>query len=120
MRKKGDHQQLTLGDMPMTAPYQRRDTSIMAARMVAPHLTKRRVTVLLTLVKAKLTVDEVEQQTGLPHQTCGPRMGELEDYGFVVDTGWRRLTRHGKPAIVWQMTPEGRAALNEYLARPLL
>lgn len=49
-----------------------------------------------------LTADELEVLTGLSHQTCSPRPGELRDLGVIEDSGMRRPTRSGRAAIVWR------------------
>lgn len=48
-----------------------------------------------------LTVDALEQRLQRSHQTVSARVNELRDRGWVVDSGIRRKTRSGRPAIVW-------------------
>jgi hypothetical protein len=63
-----------------------------------------------------LTDDEIAEQTGLYRYSAAPRRYELRDRGLVVDSGDRRLTPHGRRAIVWQITGLGRLALQEAVA----
>lgn len=51
-----------------------------------------------------LTCDELESQMGGRHQTISPRVNELRDNGWIVDSGERRRTRSGRRAIVWRPT----------------
>ena len=47
-----------------------------------------------------LTCDEVEVQTGLPHQTASARVNELAKAGAIIPGG-KRPTRSGRFAVVW-------------------
>jgi hypothetical protein len=51
-----------------------------------------------------LTTEQVERALGGKHQTVSPRVTELRDKGFIVDSGFRRLTASGRKAIVWTPT----------------
>lgn len=57
-----------------------------------------------------LTNDEMEAAIGGTHQTVSPRVHELAQAGRVVDTGKRRRSRSGKPAIVWRVAEQAIAA----------
>ncbi len=46
---------------------------------------------------------EIEAVTKARAQSVTPRRGELRDRGFIVDSGRRRLTPRGFPAIVWTL-----------------
>lgn len=48
-----------------------------------------------------LTVDALEQRLQGKHQTISARVNELRNAGWVIDSGIRRKTRSGRPAIVW-------------------
>jgi len=51
------------------------------------------------------TSDELEQRSGLPHQTVSPRLWELHHkLGLIVDSGRRRPTVRGRAAIVYVAT----------------
>lgn len=41
--------------------------------------------------------------------SAGNRRGELVTGGWVIDSGRRRPTRSGQPAVVWVLSAEGRA-----------
>lgn len=47
------------------------------------------------------TVDEVEHEMPMPHQTAGPRVSDLHRAGTLTLTGKTRLTRRGKPARIF-------------------
>jgi len=52
------------------------------------------------------TCDEIEERTGMKHQTVGPRLLELRKLGLVVadvkdGRAVTRKTRSGRPAVVW-------------------
>lgn len=51
---------------------------------------------------AGMTCDEVEEETGMIHQTASARVRELAQRGHIVDSGERRATRSGRAAIVWK------------------
>ena len=56
-----------------------------------------------------LTCDDVERRLDRSHQTISPRINELRDTGWIIDSGVRRKTRSGRAAIVWTPT---RAAID--------
>lgn len=63
---------------------------------------RRRVLDLLAAVGALgATDDELEVALGLPHQTASARRNGLVADGWVVDSGEKRNTRGGHPAVVW-------------------
>ena len=47
------------------------------------------------------TVDEVEHEMPMPHQTAGPRVSDLHRAGTLVVTAKTRKTRRGKRARVF-------------------
>jgi len=47
------------------------------------------------------TDDELHLTTGIALNSANKRRGELTQAGLVIDSGGRRLTRAGSPAIVW-------------------
>mgnify|MGYP001814868200 CR=1 FL=1 len=51
-----------------------------------------------------LTCDQIEQLVDGRHQTISARVNELRDKGWIMDSGNRRKTRSGRPAIVWKPT----------------
>jgi Fic family protein len=56
------------------------------------------------LVKAHpngLTADEIQALTGFPVNSVNPRVNELANDGWLIDTGKRRNTRYDRLATVW-------------------
>ena len=49
------------------------------------------------------TCDEIEQATGLLHQTASARMNDLVREGVITVTGHKRLTRRRRPADVYAL-----------------
>lgn len=47
------------------------------------------------------TVDEVEHEMPMPHQTAGPRVSDLHRAGTLVLSGKTRRTRRGRKARVF-------------------
>lgn len=58
------------------------------------------------------TDEELEIILDLRRPSAGNRRGELVEGGWVRDSGRRRPTRSGNPAVVWVLTAEGRARLD--------
>ncbi|NOX55978.1 MAG: hypothetical protein GXP27_16350 [Planctomycetes bacterium] len=86
------------------APHNRTETSRVAAARVRPAAGTKRAIVLeavLAAGDAGATIDEIVQVTGLLTQTVCGRINELKRDGWIQDSGRRRPTRHGSPAIVW-------------------
>ena len=59
------------------------------------------------------TDQELEERLGLPRPTAGNSRGELVKGGWVRDSGERRLTRAGNPAVVWVLTEAGQSAYRD-------
>lgn len=51
-----------------------------------------------------LTTDAIQARLHGTHQGISPRITELRDKGWIVDSGIRRATRSGRKAIVWKPT----------------
>ncbi len=80
----------------------------------AGRLNDQQYKVLAALARAAsfgLTDDEYEGITGVRADSAGVRRKELERFGYVCFSGTKRLTRRKVKAKVWQITPEGMAAL---------
>lgn len=96
------------GASPVLAPYSNPTTSRAAAADIAPHLGDLEALVLRTIKAGKaghapgMTCDEVEEATGLTHQTASARINELRAKGRIEDSGVVRRTRSGRAAIVWR------------------
>lgn len=59
---------------------------------------------LLRVAPTGLTDFELADLTGLQQTSIGKRRGELRDAGLVRDSGRRRASPSGSPAIVWEAT----------------
>jgi len=57
---------------------------------------------------------ELEHQLNLPRPTPGNRRRELVAGGWVRDSGRRRDTTAGNPAVVWVLTPDGEHRLDTH------
>ena len=106
--------QLNLFDTePTTAPAvaprsaNARVTSRAASVAMQPHLgTIRRKVLgyLIALGDVGGTDEEVQRALGLKGSTERGRRKELQDGGFVVDSGQIRQTSSGRCAVVWKAT----------------
>lgn len=81
-------------------------TSHQAARLADTTADTNRALALRTLRAHPdgLTDFELAELTGLQQNSVGKRRGELRDAGLVEDTGKRRPSTTGSPAIVWRAT----------------
>lgn len=52
-----------------------------------------------------LTDEKIQDRLEIHGSSERPRRGELVRDGWVIDTGHRRDTRGGDPAIIWQYVP---------------
>ncbi len=92
--------------MNPTAPFASgSDTSRAAAISITPHLERleRSVLGIITAFDERgLTCDELEENTGLSHQTASARINALyRKKGLIRDSGLRRKTRSGRCAVVY-------------------
>ncbi len=95
-------EQIGLFDAPMPR-HNGTDTSREAALSLHPISGALRQRVLEVITRsAGMTCDEVEDRTGLSHQTASARVNELSRLGLLIDTGERRKTRSGRNAKVWR------------------
>lgn len=86
-------------------------TSWIAARMLAADTTRKtydRIAVILS--REALTDEELVYRISLADAFVSPsgvrsRRAELAEAGWVRDTGERRNTKAGRPAIVWEWVP---------------
>lgn len=87
------------------APHSDEDTSREAARSMRPHIA-RLEQVVLEAIRASggegLCDHEIEERTGLQHQTASARRRELVLRGLVEDSGIRRVTPSGRSAKSWR------------------
>lgn len=80
------------------------DTSREAAAFVAPLTGNLRIKVLNFIKKRGdlgATLHEIADGTGLSLQTVCARRKELEEMGFVKDSGSRRKNPSGRTGIIW-------------------
>lgn len=86
------------------APSNGVETSNEAAESIQPDTSRlRRIVFNLIVDRGGLTCDQVEEITGLKHQTASARVYELHTTSQIVDSGQRRKTRSKRNAIVWMV-----------------
>lgn len=91
------------------------DTSRASAIAEAPTSGLKVRTVLVGFAHAMsgLTDEEGQEHLQIDGNSYRPRRVTLMDQGLVYDTGFRRKTRAGRPAVVWDLTAKGRETLFE-------
>lgn len=91
------------------------DTERAAAYEVLPRSGSQRERVLhfVSANPAGVTDFEIADGTGLEASSVRPRRGELVEGGWLEDSGERRLSPSGHPAIVWRVSRAGRWRLIE-------
>lgn len=80
------------------------ETSRLAAAKALPNSgTKRRITydLIATAGMFGLCDHELEEKTGWLHQSASAARNTLMKDGWIKDSGLRRNTPQGNPAIVW-------------------
>ena len=89
-----------------------RETSKAAYESVKPfrNCAKRRILEHLA-PGLWITCEQLEIATGLKHQTCSARIGELRDPGHIMDSGWKGRTSSGRAAVAWTITLKGLEAI---------
>jgi DNA-binding Lrp family transcriptional regulator len=96
-----------MNDLPLFAyvPYVKSsDTSRDAAESMRPHVSEIEQRVLAFVKLRARTCEELEEATGLSHQTASARLKGLADKGLIKDSGARRPTRSGRAARVYVAT----------------
>lgn len=96
-----------------------RQTEAVAAWQNLPRSGSQRLRVLEAIARAGdegRTDAELEDRLGMLRPSPGNRRGELVAGGWVRDSGRRRPTRTGSPAVVWVLTEAGRARLTRAAA----
>lgn len=86
------------------------ETSFYAARLTLPRAGSRRHEVLKAIALSNTggrTDHELHLQLGINLNTVRPRRKELQDDGWIEDSGLRRPTETGAPSIVWRVTQRG-------------
>jgi len=67
----------------------------------------------LSGARAGLTDEELQDATHLGANTERPRRVELVVMGLVTGMDERRITRSGRSAVVWAITPAGQRKVEE-------
>ena len=90
-----------------------------AATAAAPRVSKQRLRVLAWLEGSidGLTSDQLEQVSGLSHQTASATLRHLVMLGYIDERGDTRTTQYGRQARVRRITQEGRTALSKMEAQ---
>ena len=78
------------------------DTSIDAAKAQDSKAAPDRAKVLAFLTFMAATDEEIQRSLKMDGNTERPRRRELELAGKIVDSGKRRKTSTGSPAVVWK------------------
>ena len=91
------------------------DTSRASAIAEAPTFGLKVRSVLIGFAHSMsgLTDEEGQESLQIEGNSYRPCRVTLMDQGLVYDTGFRRKTRAGRPAVVWDMTAKGREKLFE-------
>lgn len=106
---------------PTDPPSHGRETEDAARFALYPHTGTLRRRVLHAIARAGvdgITDQELETELGLERPTPGNRRNELVRGGWVRDSGDRRPTRAGNPAVVWVLTLEGARRLAHHQEGP--
>jgi predicted transcriptional regulator len=94
----------------MVAYVKTSETSRAAARAIAGHVSLLAELVYNLLSERPQTCAEIEQATGLSHQTCSARFRELALANKIVNTGEKRPTPSGRRAFVWAAPSKSRSS----------
>ena len=79
------------------------DTSVEAAKAQDTKAAPDRARVLAFLEFMPATDEEIQRSLKMDGNTERPRRRELELSGKIVDSGKRRKTSTGSPAVVWKV-----------------
>jgi predicted ArsR family transcriptional regulator len=79
------------------------ETSKQAANAIEPIVARLERQAIQQLEEGSLTCDELEQILRWSHQTASARINRLRHKGLIQDSGERRPTRTGRPAVVWRV-----------------
>ncbi len=92
-----------MSTFPITPGYSNDGTSKEAARAASLWSNSLRVRVLLTLIVAPGTADEVASRLKSDYRNVQPRISELKALGLVESAGFCRPNALGNPALVWRV-----------------
>lgn len=96
-------------DVPLPSHRGGPETERVAASLARLRAGTLRAKVLLSLHEAPGTQGEVAERLGAYHYSVAPRFIELRRAGWLRDSGQRRETERGAPAVVWELTESGHA-----------
>ena len=97
-------QRIPAAEYPDAPGHRGIETSIKAARAVAPKLGRLQRLTLEAIAERSafgLTADECADVLGMDRYSIQPRISELKRKGCIADSGRRRFNATGKRAIVW-------------------
>jgi len=89
---------------PRALPHNGVDTSVAAAHSMVDLGARLRLEVYSFIAECGqtgATCEEVEQALNMKHQTASARVNELANGGHITNSGRKRSTSSGRPAIVW-------------------
>lgn len=87
-----------------------------AAALTNPRLgtVRRRIVdefrIVANVAGPGLTIDEVEARLRGAHTTISSAINHLVQTGWLQDSGFVRLTKSKRDAVIWELTPAGRNA----------
>ena len=88
------------------------ETSVFAAESVRMRTSSTRQAIVNALIAARgtdligLTCSEMERRIRKAHTTTSSQVNYLMNGGWIEDSGFRRDTPSGRPAIVWKLTEQ--------------
>jgi hypothetical protein len=92
----------TLFDIPTEHLYHTGDPDTSRHAAEQTNITDRCRAVLDRLRFAPATADELDDVfTDWPPRTAARRISDLHNLAMIEDSGERRMTRYGRPGIVW-------------------
>lgn len=94
------------GHSPNTPGHRGVDTSVEAAKDIAPHTGRLQSLVLAAIRDAGAygrTTNEIADHLEISRDSIQPRTSELRKNRVIVDSGQRRKNANGKSAIVWTL-----------------
>jgi predicted ArsR family transcriptional regulator len=101
----------------MTAPFQKHsDTSRAAADAIEPRMNAQHGRILGYLTgrgPTGATDEEIALDLGIAPSTARPRRVELQRMGKAKDSGRRKKTEAGRPAVVWIACDEPAAVVRD-------
>lgn len=91
------------------APETSRESAVRATPIQGS--TRYRIIKVLASTPSGHTDEDLEQIIGGRHQTVSSARNWLVEAGWVRDTGLRAQTKAGRDAVLWEITPAGKTAM---------